>query len=93
MSNYYKNLFDPGTKLMRGKSLNGKWRTPFNSFSLSYASASGGDYTEGNAWQYIWHVQHDVEGLIDLMGGKKILPTSWIRCLPWMIRRKVPVLY
>ena len=30
-----------------------------------------GDYTEGNAWQYTWHVQHDVEGLIDLMGGKE----------------------
>lgn len=29
------------------------------------------DYTEGNAWQYTWHVQHDVAGLIDLMGGKE----------------------
>jgi predicted alpha-1,2-mannosidase len=28
-------------------------------------------YTESNAWQYIWSVQHDVPGLIDLFGGTK----------------------
>lgn len=55
---------------MRGKSTKGEWRTPFNPFLLSHASSSGGEYTEGNAWQYTWHVQHDVEELIELMGGK-----------------------
>lgn len=68
-ANYYKNLFDPVTKLMRGKDSKGQWRTPFNSLKLSHATTSGGDYTEGNAWQYTWHVQHDVNGLIDMMGG------------------------
>jgi len=75
-SNYWKNLFDPGTKLARGKDSNGNWRTPFNPFSLSHAGTSGGDYTEGNAWQYTWHVQHDVNGLIDLMGGKEAFTTK-----------------
>ena len=28
-------------------------------------------YTESNAWQYIWSVQHDIGGLIALFGGKK----------------------
>jgi predicted alpha-1,2-mannosidase len=28
-------------------------------------------YTESNAWQYIWSVQHDVPGLIGLFGGKE----------------------
>ncbi|MGV8096601.1 MAG: GH92 family glycosyl hydrolase [Mangrovibacterium sp.] len=28
-------------------------------------------YTESNAWQYIWSVQHDVQGLIDLFGSSK----------------------
>ncbi len=28
-------------------------------------------YTESNAWQYVWSVQHDVQGLIDLFGGNK----------------------
>jgi len=71
-SNFYKNLLDKETNMMRGKDSDGKWRTPFNSFSLSHASSHGGDYTEGNAWQYTWHVQHDIDGLIELMGGKEI---------------------
>jgi predicted alpha-1,2-mannosidase len=70
-SSFYKNLFDQQTRLMRGKDSHGHWRTPFNSFELSHASTSGGDYTEGNAWQYTWHIQHDVPGLIELMGGKE----------------------
>lgn len=28
-------------------------------------------YTESNAWQYLWSVQHDPQGLINLMGGRK----------------------
>lgn len=28
-------------------------------------------YTESNAWQYIWSVQHDVQGLINLFGSNK----------------------
>ena len=70
-SNFYKNLFDPQFQLMRGKDSKGNWRVPFNSFSLSHATTQGGDFTEGNSWQYTWHVQHDVEGLIELMGGNE----------------------
>lgn len=69
-SGYYKNLFDNKTKMMRGKDSNGNWRTPFDSFSLSHEASHGGDYTEGNAWQYTWHVQHDIEQLVEMMGGK-----------------------
>lgn len=75
-SNYYKNLFDSKTKLMRGKDSNGNWRTPFDKFALSHASTIGGDYTEGNAWQYTWQVQHDVNGLVELMGGKEAFATK-----------------
>lgn len=28
-------------------------------------------YTESNAWQYIWSVQHDIPGLIDLFGSSE----------------------
>ncbi len=66
----FKNLFDSSSKLMRAKDSNGQWRTPFDSFLLSHASTSGGDYTEGNAWQYTWHIQHDIPELVRLMGGK-----------------------
>ena len=68
---FYRNLFDPETELVRGKDSRGAWRTPFNRYVTSHAGTAGGDYTEGNAWQYTWHVQHDVEGLIGLLGGRE----------------------
>jgi predicted alpha-1,2-mannosidase len=70
-SEFYINLFDRETKLMRGKDSAGHWRTPFDPFVLSHAATSGGDYTEGNAWQYTWHVQHDPQSLIHRMGGEE----------------------
>jgi len=75
-SNFYKNLFDSKTKLMRGKDSNGNWRTSFDKLALSHAGTIGGDYTEGNAWQYTWQVQHDVKGLVELMGGKEAFATK-----------------
>ncbi|MDO3643365.1 GH92 family glycosyl hydrolase [Mucilaginibacter sp. L3T2-6] len=61
----YKNLFDPSTGLMRGKNKDGSWETPFNPFKW------GDAFTEGNSWHYSWGVFHDIQGLINLMGGKK----------------------
>jgi predicted alpha-1,2-mannosidase len=75
-SAYYKNLFDPESQLIRGKDSNGQWRTPFNKFALSHAGTAGGDYTEGNAWQYTWHVPQDVDGLVELLGGKEKFVTK-----------------
>lgn len=74
---YYKNLFDPSVGFMRGKNADGSWSTPFNAFDISHAGSIGGNYTEGNAWQYVWSVQHDVAGLIKLFGDKE----SFIRKL------------
>ena len=68
-SQSWRNLFDPDYKLARGKDSKGNWRTPFEPYALSHASTSGGDYTEGNAMQYSWHVLQDPEGLIEAMGG------------------------
>lgn len=68
-ANYYKNLFDEGTGFMRPRYSDGSWKAPFDPSSVGHAESVGGDYTEGNAWQYTWHVQHDVEGLIELFGG------------------------
>ncbi len=75
-SDNFKNLFDPSSKLMRAKDSNGNWRTPFDSFLLSHASTSGGDYTEGNAWQYTWHIQHDIPELVKMMGSKDYFETK-----------------
>lgn len=59
----YRHLFDPETRLMRGKNRDGRFQTPFSPFKW------GGVFTEGNAWHYTWSVFHDVQGLVDLMGG------------------------
>ena len=64
-SQNYKNLFDPETRLMRGRNADGTFQTPFSPYKW------GDAFTEGNAWHYTWSVFHDVEGLIDLMGGHK----------------------
>lgn len=70
-ADFYKNLFDSETKFMRPRLSDGSWKSPFNPSDVAHAESSGGDYTEGNAWQYTWHVQHDVPGLIDLFGGNE----------------------
>ena len=70
-ADFYKNLFDKETKFMRPRNSNGTWKTPFDPSEVAHAESRGGDYTEGNAWQYTWHVQHDVPGLIELFGGEE----------------------
>ncbi|WP_373815292.1 GH92 family glycosyl hydrolase [Porphyromonas loveana] len=62
----YRHLFDPETRLMRGRHRNGSYRTPFSPLKW------GDVFTEGNAWHYTWSVFHDVQGLIDLMGGEQV---------------------
>ncbi|WP_262918058.1 GH92 family glycosyl hydrolase [Pontibacter sp. E15-1] len=60
----YRHLYDSSTGLMRGKNQDGTFQKPFNPFKW------GDAFTEGNSWHYSWSVFHDVQGLIDLMGGK-----------------------
>lgn len=64
-SQNYRNLFDPSTKLMRGKNQDGTFQSPFNPFKW------GDAFTEGNSWHYTWSVFHDIKGLSGLMGGPK----------------------
>ena len=61
----YRNLFDPSSGLMRGKNKDGRFQSPFN--PLKWGDA----FTEGNSWHYSWSVFHDVQGLVDLMGGRE----------------------
>ncbi|WP_462356464.1 GH92 family glycosyl hydrolase [Phocaeicola coprocola] len=70
-ADFYKNLFDSSTQFMRPKKSDGTWKSPFNPSQIGHAESVGGDYTEGNAWQYTWHVQHDVPGLIALFGEEE----------------------
>jgi predicted alpha-1,2-mannosidase len=61
----YKNVFDEGRKLMRGRNLDGTFQSPFSPYKW------GDAFTEGNSWHYTWSVFQDIEGLVNLMGGKE----------------------
>ena len=62
---YYINLFDGSTGFFRGKNSAGMWIPGFDPYEVS------NDYTEGNAWQYSLFVPHDINGLMNLYGGKE----------------------
>ena len=62
----WKNVFDRSCAFARGKDSHGKWREPFNPYAFGRVCP---DYTEGNSWQYSWHVLQDVPGLVEAMGG------------------------
>lgn len=65
---YRDFYFDKQTKFMRGVISDHKFREPFDPFSTVHRQD---DYTEGNAWQYVWLVPHDVHGLVAAFGGEK----------------------
>jgi predicted alpha-1,2-mannosidase len=69
---YYKHLYDPSTRQMRGKDSKGRWRQGFDPLMATSPMNNPGDYTEANAWQYFWTpAQYDVQGMVQLLGGKK----------------------
>jgi len=60
---YYKNVFDPESKFMRGRFRN-TWFAPFDPYEVNF------NYTEANSWQYSFYVPQDISGFINLLGGK-----------------------
>ena len=60
----YRNLWDPTTGFMRSKNADGTWEGDFDEF------AWGRGYCECSPWQGSWAVQHDAEGLSELLGGR-----------------------
>lgn len=69
LAHNYQNVFNPELGLMAPKSADGKW---IDHFDPKLDGGQGGrDYfTEVNTWLYTFNVQHDVAGLIQLMGGR-----------------------
>jgi predicted alpha-1,2-mannosidase len=63
----FENLFDTSIGFMRGKDSNGLFRTDFDPYNAVNAHS---DFIEGNSWQYTWFVPHDIQALINGMGGK-----------------------
>ena len=63
-SQNYVNVFDGATKFFRPKRMDGNWEAPFKPLEVGRA------YTEATAWQYRFFVPHDVNGMMQLFGGK-----------------------
>jgi len=61
----YQNVFDTSTGFVRGRYADGTWIEDFDPYEKAFF------ITEGTPFQYTWYVPHDVDGLIDLMGGKE----------------------
>ncbi len=61
----YKNVYNPSTSFMQPRDSKGKFITPFDPEEYS------AHICESNAWQYFWSVQHDIPGLIKLVGGQE----------------------
>jgi predicted alpha-1,2-mannosidase len=64
----YKNLYRPDKALMWPKDADGNWID----IDPKFAGGPGGRdyYDENNGYTYAWQVQHDIPGLMSLMGGK-----------------------
>jgi len=66
----YKNIWNADIGWMWNRTLDGKWAEPVD--ILRYDNG----WEEGNAAQYVWFVPHDVQGLINLMGGREAFTTK-----------------
>ena len=67
-SKNYKNLWNDHVKMFMPKDSKGQWIMIDPKFD---GGVGGRDYyDENNGWTYLWQVQHDIKGLVTLMGGK-----------------------
>jgi len=68
-SENYKNLWNADKKFFLPKDAAGNWID----IDPKYDGGMGGRdyYDENNGWTYLWQVQHDIPGLVTLMGGRK----------------------
>lgn len=64
----YRNLFNSETGFFHPKSAEGKFIEPFD-YRFDGGVGARDYYDENNGWTYRWDVQHDISGLIALMGG------------------------
>ena len=70
-SENWRNVFDPSIGLVRGKDTKGNWREPYDPYALGHGAGKDNDFTEGNAFQYTWHVMQNPQGLVKAMGGRE----------------------
>ncbi|HEV2486479.1 MAG TPA: GH92 family glycosyl hydrolase [Terracidiphilus sp.] len=63
----YQNVFDGSIGFIRGKTSDGKWIFPFDPREPYYNFMM----KEASGWSTLWLVPHDVQGLINLLGGRE----------------------
>jgi predicted alpha-1,2-mannosidase len=63
----YTNMFDSSTGFMRGRNADGSWISPYDPYEPYYNYMT----KEATGWQNFWLVPHDVQGLINLVGGRE----------------------
>ena len=72
-SGFYRNLYDPDSGFLRPKLRDGTFLSPFDPGTSccdrNWEGSGGPGYVEGSAWQYLFHVPQDMEGLKMLVGG------------------------
>ncbi len=69
-SQNYRNLFNPATSFFHPKDSAGNFIEPFD-YKFSGGIGARDYYDENNGWTYRWDCQHDIPGLIGLMGGNE----------------------
>ena len=80
----YRNLFDKELGFVRPKNKQGAFKATFDPLQTH-----GEGFIEGNSWNFSFHAPHDVNGLIDLMGGD----ASFIQRLDELFGMKLPKVY
>jgi predicted alpha-1,2-mannosidase len=69
-SQNFRNVFDAQTQFIRPKLSNGEWIPNFDPKATGHIPHRR-DYTEANAWQSTFFIQHDVKGYMQLFGGRE----------------------
>ena len=70
MAKNYSKLWHPELRLFMPRDDKGEW-IKINP-KLDGGKGFREYYDENNGWTYAWNVQHDIDGLINLLGGKKL---------------------
>jgi predicted alpha-1,2-mannosidase len=71
----FKHLFDKESGFIRPRYSDGHWAGPFDPTAIS-VTRKWRDYTEANAWQTTFCVQHKPKLLIELLGGNEAFVTK-----------------
>lgn len=92
----YRNLFNPATSFFHPKDSAGVFIEPFD-YKFSGGIGARDYYDENNGWTYRWDCQHDIPGLIELMGGEEKFVANlddtfneWLGCNKYEFYSRLP---